>query len=511
MLMARSERSLTEKLRRIKSSLASVPISALTRELLSEIELLARSFPIEFAELRASPKQIRFADAFFSRRHPDTDHQVDIFAAVGGNRSGKSFVTGWLCFAKYLRDLACNDDWFWCVAQTLDRSLGGQQRELWQALPRWMFGDQAWDEKLGFGAHRKLVLPTQDGGKCLIEFRSVDQDASTFEQAKLTGVWVDERLPEPIYDRLLPRIIDRSGWVLYSDIPEQWWQFERLQEAARDAGVFYQHFEMSDNAHNLPDGAIATAEARMTEDEKKLRIKGQYVVMEGVVFKEYIDLYRDQGGHLVRPFVIPTDWPRVRMIDYGGSAPTACPWVAIAPNEHLYVYREHYERGKSVFSNAKLIHTASGATYREVDRDKDELHEHRWMQLTVEGGEQYLQTLIDPGAYAVQPGNKVTLAQQYKDAGIPCVPWPRTNEMGEHALVQKVKYRLENFTIWVFDTCVNMRREMRSWKHKLDKDGKPLAADAYENTNNHLIDGIKGLCGTNPTFRHTKVMVTGGE
>jgi len=72
-----------------------------------------------------------------------------------------------------------------------------------------------------------------------------------------------------------------------------------------------------------------------------------------------------------------------------------------------------------------------------------------------------------------------TIARQYELAGIkPLSPWPRVNEMGEHAMVQKVKYRLENATgigrlLEVFSTCVNLRREFRSWKYKTDAVSAP--------------------------------------
>lgn len=447
-----------------------------------------KSYPIEVAQLRASPKQLSFQRQFFARED-DRGRRADVFVALGGNRSGKSYVCGWLCFAKYLRERARNGDWFWCVGQTLDRSIGGQQKELWKALPRWMFGEQTWSEKIGFGMHRKIVLPTADGGKCLVEFRSADQAESTFEQAKLTGVWCDERLPEDIYNRLLPRIVDRDGWILYSDIPEQWWQFERLVNAPPDAGVTYQHFTMYDNAPNLPAGAIERTSAKMTEDERKQRIHGEFMVMQGVVYKEYIDKDHEEGGHLVNPFPIPFEWPKWRLIDYGASAPTACGWVALAENETAYLYREYYQADLSVGKNAAAI-------------------------LTMSGTEKYRQTLMDPHAVDPPPvfyGAAKTISQQYAEAGIPSTGWPFVQTLGEHAMVQRVKFRLEHFTVKVFKPCIEFRREFRSWKYKCDKDGKPLASDAYENANNHLLDGFKGFLGTNPCFTQGKIVVTGGE
>lgn len=420
------------------------------------------SAAIELAEARASAKQRDFQSCFFRRRDP-AGRKSSIFVALGANRSGKSFVAGWLCFAKYLRDHSKDGDWFWCVAQTHDRSIVGQQRELWAALPRYKFGDQTWDAKIGFGQHRKIILPAADGGTCVVEFRSADQDPSTFEQAKLTGVWCDERMSETIYNRLIPRIIDRDGWILYSDIPEQWWQFERLVEAEPGAGVHAVRFQMRDNAANLPTGAIDQAAAQMTADERRQRIEGEFMVMEGVVYREF-----SEAVHVVEPFPIPDDWPRWRAIDYGGSSPTACLWMALAPNETAYCYREYYDRGGGVAAHArKIVEMSAGETYRK--------------------------NLIDPHAYDTSPANTVTIAQQYGACGIRCEPWPYVNVMGEHAMVQRVKYRLERNTLRLFKGLVNCRREFRSWRYKTDKDGKPLASDAFECGNEHLLDCIKGL------------------
>lgn len=453
-------------------------MEATAQELARALEILKHA-AIEVAEAGASEKQLEFQRYFFDRS--DGTRKLDTFVAMGGNRSGKSYVCGWLCFAKYLRDRARDGDWFWCVGQNLDRSVGGQQRELWNALPRHLLGEQQWGEKIGFGLHRKITVKTSDGGQCLVEFRSADQEPSTFEQAKLVGVWCDERLPETIYNRLLPRLVDRDGWILYSDIPEQWWQFERLKEAKPSAGVHFQHFTMYDNEHNLPTGAIEKVAGQMTDDEKKLRIGGDFVVMEGVVYKEFADHI-----HAIDPFPVPESWPRWRIIDYGGSSPTACLWATISPNEKAFIYREHYEAGKSIQWNAAKIVEASAS-------------------------EKYRQNFIDPHAFDKSPANERTIAEQYGSAGIACSPWPYVNVMGEHAMVQRVKYRLERQTLFVFKNCVNTRREFQSWKYKLDKDGKPMASDAFENGNNHALDCVKGWINTHPAHCSGGLTVIAGR
>ncbi len=494
-MMRRPDPPLREKLRLLTCLLASDRAAGLTRDDLAEALQILEAFPIDVFELRASQKQLDFAERFFNRADFD-GRPLDIFVAMGGNRSGKSIVCGWLCFAKWLRDKAVAGDEYWCVAQNLQRSITGQQKELWQALPRHMFNawrkPQTWDEKTGFGDSRKLVLPCETGGFCSIEFRSSDQEPSTFEQAKLAGAWVDEKLPEAIYDRLLPRIVDRNGWILYSDIPEQYWHVARLKGAKPSAAVFFQHMSMYDNAHNLPDGAIAKVGDRMTADQRRLRIEGEFLVMEGLVYREYIDQLRP-AGHLVRPFAIPAHWPKWRFIDYGGSAPTACGWVALSENEDAFVYREHYEENKTVETNARQIIAASGR-------------------------EQYECTFIDPHAYDPPPvyySAAETIADQYEKAGITNMTgWPYVQLIGEHAMVQRVKYRLEHRKFYLFETCNHFRRELGSWMYKRDKQtGKPMASDAFEDGNNHLLDGFKGWNATLQTFARQQITkhAGGGE
>lgn len=429
------------------------------------------SWGIEWAWRRAGQKHRDFAQVFWDRQDAQ-GRPKDIFAALAANRSGKTYLIGWLCFALYVREKAVDGDEFWCVCQNLQRSISGQQRELWEALPKWMFDDQKWDEKIGFGGHRKLKLRCRGGGYCVVEFRSADQDINTFEQAKLRGVWCDEAMPEEVYGRLLRRLIDKNGFLAYSDIRSQWWQEERLFGAKPDAGVHCVGFKMWDNAHNLPPGAIQKRMAGMTTDEIKMAIEGEAMQMEGIVYKEF------RPRHVIPPFAIPDYWPRWRMIDYGSSAYTACLWVAISEDEKAFVYREHYDAGHSVAHNAGLI----------IRRSGDEV---------------YRVTLMDPHAVDTPPavyGMAPTVAKQYELCGIKARGWPYIQTMGEHACVQKVKFRLEKDKLFVFDTCTHLIEEFGRWKHKCDKDGKPLASDAYENEWNHGLDALKGFIATNPCF-----------
>jgi hypothetical protein len=119
--------------------------------------------------------------------------------------------------------------------------------------------------------------------------------------------------------------------------------------------------------------------------------------------------------------------------------------------------------------------------------------------------------MIDPHAVDKPPavyGMAPSVADQYAAAGVgPLSGWPYINVMGEHACVQRVKFRLENRQIKVLECCVNTIREFRSWRYKTNRDGKPLATDEYEDSNNHALDCLKGFFAANPTFTPQRIEV----
>lgn len=442
-------------------------------------------YRIELYEARANPKQLAIQEDFFAKRHRT-------YAALGGNRSGKTVCIGGMCFAKWIRDVARDGDLFWVISPTSEKSVTGPQKFLWNTLPHWMFGKFHFDEKNGFDGQRPIVtivLPN-DRGRCVINFKNCEQSASTFESDSVNGAWASERLPYEYYQRLIPRTIDKAGWILIDDIPEQSWHWFELMKAPPAAKVLATVLSMYDNEQNLPAGEIPLAAARMSQEEQAMRIWGKFRSLSGVVYKEF-----DQEIHVVPAFGIPsigpypseTNWPRWRGLDVGGSAPTACLWFAIAPNETVYVYREYYQTFGNVKSHAHAI--------KEMSID------HKGKR------EEYIGNLIDPAAWQITASNDVTVADQYALEGLDFSPWPQVNVMGEHAMVEIVKRKLEVGQYKVMKHCANHIREFGAWKYKTDSEGNPLASDTYENKNNHSLDVCKGFLGTRPVFSVPQIRV----
>lgn len=425
---------------------------------------------------------------------PIYDFHVPVYnnyvtAGVVHHNSGKTIGIGWMCFANWLRDFAKKGETYWCIAPNAEKAVSGQQKELWEALPRWMFGEQAWDAKNGFGAQKPSVILDPGRRDIVVRFKTVEQysnDPNSFESEKLAGVWVDESLPQSAYDALYARTIDLAGFILLSCIPNEPWLHDEFFEPKPGSRIWCEQITMQDNKL-LPPEEIETAIAKWSEEEKQVRVYGNFRFLSGLVYKEFVKEYAPKG-HLCKPFKIPAQWPRYRAIDWGNTHPTVCIWAAVAPNETIYVYREYVATQKSVQHHAQSI----------LEQSKGE----RGIGLP----------LIDPACFKRDQSNAASIADEFARHGLKCKPAVRTNIVGEWALVQRVKRRLEAYgplgpMIQVFDTCPRLIWELRRWKYKTDKDGKPLASDAFEDKDNDALDTLKYLIAANPVYNTDPVEV----
>ena len=77
---------------------------------------------------------------------------------------------------------------------------------------------------------------------------------------------------------------------------------------------------------------------------------GRWVAAEGVVYEEF-----DRAVHVIEPFPIPSDWRRIRAVDFGYTNPFVCQWWAIDPDGRAYLYRELYRAGRIVEDHARAI------------------------------------------------------------------------------------------------------------------------------------------------------------
>lgn len=84
---------------------------------------------------------------------------------------------------------------------------------------------------------------------------------------------------------------------------------------------------------------------------RRLRLRdGIWAAAEGVIWESF-----DPARHVVDPFPIPDDWPRVWTVDFGSVHPFVWQAWAVAPDGELYRYREIHMTRRIVEDHAQTI------------------------------------------------------------------------------------------------------------------------------------------------------------
>jgi len=100
---------------------------------------------------------------------------------------------------------------------------------------------------------------------------------------------------------------------------------------------------------------------------RRLRLyEGKWASQEGLVYNF------DPAIHMVKPFPIPSDWKRYRVIDFGYKNPFVCQWWALDNDNRPHLYREIYYTERLVSDHAKqIVSLSEGETYELTLADHD--------------------------------------------------------------------------------------------------------------------------------------------
>lgn len=121
-----------------------------------------------------------------------------------------------------------------------------------------------------------------------------------------------------------------------------------------------------DNKINLPEEYLHALET-LPESMRERMLNGIWKNNDGAVFNEF-----DETVHVVKPFNIPSEWKRVRSIDFGYTNPFVCLWGALDHDGRLYIYKEHYKSHMRTTEHARIIQEESkGEKYSHTAADHD--------------------------------------------------------------------------------------------------------------------------------------------
>jgi PBSX family phage terminase large subunit len=187
----------------------------------------------------------------------------------------------------------------------------------------------------GAGRHNRQVYSYSNGSEIVVAGMDKPQKVMSTDY-DLIYVQEATELEENDWEMLTTRL--RHGVMPYQQIiadcnpsaPTHW-----LKRRCERGQTLMLHSRHEDNP-SVTAEYLAKLDTLTGVRHKRLRL-GLWVAAEGMVFDNY-----DPAIHVVKPFVIPPEWPRYRVIDFGYTNPFVCQWWAKDGDGRLYMYREVY-------------------------------------------------------------------------------------------------------------------------------------------------------------------------
>ena len=393
----------------------------------------------------------------------------------------------------------------WGVTPTFTSSRLGQQFQFHDRLPAAWIRRGVYEPDTGYG-NKMVVL--HNGGQC--EFKSVDQGLDAFETVPLDKIWWDEiqDIPHSFFSKALARLVAKGGRQTVTGLPNAAWVVDLFikkqiligeEEGSAAASVHTVRGTMYDNLA-MSESSIAEIGSHMTEEERRLRVLGEIVVMEGLVYSEF-------GEHnIVAPFPVRFDWPSwddgyapndsgwvrrnlpwtpYEFIDPGYRNPYAVGFCGMNPDSELFLIDELYETG-----------VGNDAMAAKIKEKRARL-----------GYERPAMTVIDTAATQRREHTGVSTKAQLEALGIYTVAkrFDRQESTGKlRRWMRPAGFPNVRPRFFVFGTCRNFLREVRTHhvpppeqitQQYLDDKETVVAA------HNHLLDGLRYLVGHEPTYR----------
>lgn len=273
---------------------------------------------------------------------------------IGGNRSGKT--TGGI-----------NEDIWWLTGRhpflqlppppiigritTVDFK-NGLHKIILPQLSQWIppsdLINGSWEDSWN-GQNHTLKLANDSE----VEIMSYDQELEKFAGVPRHFTHFDEEPPFDIFKECKARLVDYNGrwWMTMTPVEGMTWTFDEIWEKRSNGLVDSIQVDITDNPH-LSAEAIENLLEGYDEDERKIRGRGDYIAVSGLVFKTF-----DPQVHMIESGIPPAEgWTHYMSLDAGFNNPTAVYWHAVEQKTgRVVTYKEHYRSEWTVEQHAKYI------------------------------------------------------------------------------------------------------------------------------------------------------------
>lgn len=366
----------------------------------------------------------------------------------GGNRSGKTEcgAVEAVYMARGIHPYRPNrkDVFGWVVSLSREVQRDVAQSKVLKYLPKSWIADVVMSsgrkDDYENGVIDQIKIKNVFGGLSTIGFKSCDQGREKFQGSSLDFVWFDEEPPEDVYRECKMRVLDKKGDIFGTMTPLKGLTFvydEIYLNSANSDEVWCEFIEWADNPF-LDKDEIEEFSLTLPENELESRKFGRFRDDSGLVYTEF-----DENRHVIDPFPVPFEWQNNLSIDPGLNNPLSCHWYCVDYDGNVFVVAEHYEAKRDIDYHAEAI-----------KRISDEIGWRR-------GYDGRIYALIDSAANQKTLASVKSVTELFYERGIAVNPNVDKNLFSG---IAKVKEYFKANKIFIFRSCVNLIRELKSYR-----------------------------------------------
>lgn len=248
----------------------------------------------------------------------------------------------------------------------------------------------------------------------------------------INGAWFDEEIVDADwYPEIAARLVDRRGHFVWSATPQsgtdELYSLHERAERQVETGVPVEERTIEEFVMLIGENRFMTPMQikefvdKLTDEERNVRIGGEFAMMSAKVFPEY-----DRETHDVDYFQIPPDWTRYASVDPGRQV-CAVLFGAVPPpdmGDFFYLYDELYIRNcDAEMFGERMAEKVGGQTIYQM------LIDHQQSRVTEMGSglsieSQYSRALAKRKIACSLTGSAFTWGVADPRAGVEaCRPW----------------------------------------------------------------------------------------
>ena len=264
---------------------------------------------------------------------------------------------------------------------------------------------------------------------------------------------------------------------------------EIVRQSDEEGGMLRQYIpaRLDDNPSLDADYAKKLSGLGSPELVKAMR-DGDWDVVAGAFFSSF-----ERSIHVVKPFIIPTHWTRIRGYDWGRASPFACVWAAVSdgtvtighnqedltiPRGALVFYREWYGMKENT-PNVGLLMTDADVAHGIVKRSRNETYTLGC-------------SVADPSIFNVVTGESI--AETFRKNGVTFTKADNSRVAGWAQIHQRLAGNDEGVPmIYFFETMRHTIRTLPLLQHD-DSRLEDLDTDQED----HAADAVRYACMTRP-------------